>query len=81
MCEQLVVSIGSSKRPYGVAGELVRGLVAKSGEAAMIRASTVGMTGTTGAAGTVGTTSTTSAVGTMGTTGFRGVTGSPGRKP
>ena len=37
MCEQLVVSIDSSKRPSGVAGELVRDLVAELGEAAMVR--------------------------------------------
>ena len=37
MCEQPVVSIGSSKRPSGVAGELVRDLVAELGEAMFMR--------------------------------------------
>jgi hypothetical protein len=37
ICEQLVISIVSSKRPSGVPGELVRDLVAELGEAAMVR--------------------------------------------
>lgn len=37
ICEQPVVSIGSSKRPSGVAGELVRDLVAELGEAMFMR--------------------------------------------
>jgi hypothetical protein len=37
MCEQPEVSIVSSKSPSGVAGELVRDLVAELGDAAMVR--------------------------------------------
>ena len=36
MCEQVELSIGSSKRPSGVVGELVRDLVAELGDVAIV---------------------------------------------